>query len=279
MESLKEAVYSKELSVIELIDIGFRLFCKNIKTILLGVLLLGIPLSLLLTIIQFRLMGFYDFVMKLDPAQIATIPTAQLHEQMKSVMVYQILAMAIDVFLVPIFVIGVAKATKWRLEGKEKGYRRVFADAMLFEPILVKVGIVYLACVVLGAFLFFPFVYLSVVWCFYIFCIGLGKRKGLDALGHSHMLVRGRWWKTLGYIFMMMLVTMLGNMALRVVFQGVLHVVSVNDTVIFAMNVCYACTSYFMHGLYVSMMTIFFLNRESGLFGMQALQEEETVLE
>ncbi len=278
MEGLKEAVYSRELRITELINIGFQLFCKNIKTILLGVLWLGLPISLLLTIIQFRLMGFYD-ILDMSPTQLAAIPGAQLIEQMQQVLIYQLLAMAIDVFLVPIFVIGVAKATKWRLEGKENGYRSVFADAMLFEPTLVKVGIVYLICIVLGAFLFFPLVYLSVVWCFYVFCIGLGKRKGLDALGHSHMLVRGRWWKTLGYIFMMILVTVVGNMLFNFIFRSLLYVVPNHDTAIFVVNACYTCASYFVHGLYVSMMAVFFLNRESGLFGMQALQEEESVVE
>ena len=93
------------------------------------------------------------------------------------------------------------------------------------------------------------------------------------------MLVRGRWWKTLGYIFMMILVTVVGNMLFNFIFRSLLYVVPNHDTAIFVVNACYTCASYFVHGLYVSMMAVFFLNRESGLFGMQALQEEESVVE
>ena len=71
MESLKEAVYSRKMHITELMNIGFQLFCKNIKIILLGVLWLGLPISLLLTIIQFRLMGFYD-ILAMSPTQLAS---------------------------------------------------------------------------------------------------------------------------------------------------------------------------------------------------------------
>ena len=198
---------------------------------------------------------------------------------MQQVLIYQLLAMAIDVFLVPIFIIGVAKATKWRLEGKEKGYRSVFADAMLFEPTLVKVGIVYLICIVLGGIFVFPFCVFECNLVFLYILYWIGQKKRLSALGHSHMLVRGRWWKTLGYIFMMILATVLGNMLFNFIFRSLLYVVPNHDIAIFVVNICYTCTSYFVHGLYVSMMAVFFLNRESGLFGMQALQEEKSTIE
>lgn len=273
MEDIKQIVYSRELRFSEVMAIGFRLFGKNIKTVLLGVLCLGIPISLLVTIIQLRLMGFYD-VFDMLVAQNYVVSQAQIYDTMSQLMVYQILAMAIDVFLVPIFVIGIAKATKWRLEGKQSGYGSVFAQAMLFEPTLVKVGIVYMVSLILGAFLFFPFVYLSVIWCFYVYCIGLGKRKGLDALGHSLMLVRGRWWKTFGYLFLMQLVVFVGNSILNMIFQGFMPMVLENEGMTFVVNVVYICCTYFVHGLYASLMTVFYLNRESGLFGMQALEEE-----
>lgn len=276
MEDIKQIVYSRELRLSEIIAIGLRLFGKNIRTVLLGVLCLGIPISLLVTIIQMRLMGFYDVADAILAQSYVTSQT-QLYETMGQLLIYQILAMAIDVFLVPIFTLGIAKATKWRLEGKQTGYSGVFAQAMLFEPKLVKVGIVYMVSLILGAFLFFPFVYLSVIWCFYVFCIGLGKRKGLDALGHSLMLVRGRWWKTFGYLCVMSLVMVLGNSVLNVVFSNIMSMMGDNQTgVTFAMNVLYVTCTYFVNGLFASMMTIFYLNRETGLFGMQALEEEVT---
>ncbi len=274
MEDIKQVVYSRELRLSEVMAIGLQLFGKNIRTVLLGVLCLGIPISLLVTIIQMRLMGFYDVVDAILTQDYA-ISQAQLYEAMSQLFIYQILAMAIDAFLVPIFMLGIAKATKWRLEGKQKGYSGVFAQAMLFEPTLVKVGIVYMISLIFGAFLFFPFVYLSVSWCFYVFCIGLGKRKGLDALGHSLMLVRGRWWKTFGYLFVMGVVMFLGNSLLNMVFANIMSMMANNQAgVTFAMNALYIACTYFVNGLFASMMTIFYLNRESGLFGMQALEEE-----
>ena len=41
----------------------------------------------------------------------------------------------------------------------------------------------------------------------------------------------------------------------------------------------YTCATYLTQGLIVSAMTVLYLNRESGLFGMDALQEEDAEAE
>ena len=62
MKELRTVVYSREMNAIELISAGFRLFLENIKGILLGILIIGLPLSILLGIVQVQLLNLTEKV-------------------------------------------------------------------------------------------------------------------------------------------------------------------------------------------------------------------------
>ena len=269
MEELKNLVYSRELRWNEAIAIGLRLFFYNIRTVILGMIVIALPISLLLNLIQVRMVNANEILQQLSAA--ATVTENQLYAVMQEVMTTSLLLMAVTVFLEPIFVIGVAKATKWRLESRQANYGAVFRQAMLLEPIVVKVGIVYMALFFLGSFLVIPAIYLDVVWCFYLYCIALGKRRGIDALGHSRILVRGRWWRTFGFLIALGIFSFGWN--------GILQMLFTLFPSNFVTGTIYTCATYLTQGLIVSSMTVLYLNRESALFGMDALQEEDAEAE
>ena len=123
----------------------------------------------------------------------------------------------------------------------------------------------------LGSLLVIPAVYLGVVWCLYLYCIALGGRRGVDALGHSRVLVRSRWWRTFGFLIILAAISYCWNSILSLIFM------LFPDN--FAVNCVYTCITYLTQGFVVSATAILFLNRESGLFGMASLQEPEEVQE
>ena len=57
MEELKNLVYSRELRWNEAIAIGLRLFFYNIRTVILGMIVIALPISLLLNLIQVRMVN------------------------------------------------------------------------------------------------------------------------------------------------------------------------------------------------------------------------------
>ena len=124
MEELKNLVYSRELRWNEAIAIGLRLFFYNIRTVILGMIVIALPISLLLNLIQVRMVNANEILQQLSAA--ATVTENQLYAVMQEVMTTSLLLMAVTVFLEPIFVIGVAKATKWRLESRQANYGAVF---------------------------------------------------------------------------------------------------------------------------------------------------------
>lgn len=266
MEEIKRLVYSRELRWNEIMAIAMRLFMENIKVIGVGMLVIALPLSILLTLIQTRVLSTNEIAWQLAETQYA-ISEADLAVLIQQMMTNNVLLMAVTVFLEPIFIIGVAKATKWRMEGRRFSASKAFGEAMTLEPTVVKVGIVYLILFLLGSLLVIPAIYLGVVWCLYLYCIALGGRRGIDALGHSRVLVRSRWWRTFGFLFVLAAVSLCWNSILFWLFA----LFPEN----FVVNCVYNCVTYVTQGFVVSATAILFLNRESGLFGMSALQEAE----
>lgn len=268
MEEIKRLIYSRELRWNEIMAIAMRLFMENIKVVGVGMLVIALPLSILLTLIQTRVLNTNEIMMQVTAAQYA-LSEADLYQLMQQTLTNNVLLMAVTVFLEPIFIIGVAKAAKWRLEGRTVSAAKAFGEAMTLEPTVVKVGIVYMVLFLLGTLLVIPAIYLGVIWCLYLYCIALGGRRGIDALGHSRVLVRSRWWRTFGFLFVLAAVAFCWNSVLSWIFA------LFPDN--FAVNCVYNCATYLTQGFVVSATAILFLNRESGLFGMAALQEAEEV--
>lgn len=263
---MRDLVYSRELRLNELIAIGFRMFLGNFKTILFGLVIICLPISVLSSLIQTRMAGTLNIMNAISEAQYA-VSNAEMIQVLQRYTLENLLIIAVSVFLEPIFTIGVAKAVKARLEGREVNRTKVFSDALLLEGTIVQVGFVYAVLVFLGSLILFPGIFMAVNWMFYVYCIGLCDRKGMDALRHSKDLVRGRWWKTFGYLIVLYMVGIFWNMMIQMAFlpfgEG------------FVVNTVYTLVTYLTNGFLACVITIFFLNRESGLFGMRDLQQEE----
>lgn len=262
---MKDLVYSRELRLMEITAIGFRLFLDNIKTIFKGVLLICLPISILLYFVQMRVMNVYEVMQAVVEAQSA-ISEGEMMALSKQMTINNLLSVGIGTFLEPIFVIGVMKAMKRKLEGRATGGMKVYSEALLLEGNVVKTGLIYVLCVFAGSLLIFPGIYLGVIWYFYLCCIALVGKTGGYALAHSRDMVKGRWWKTFGFIIFLSILSFGWNSILQIFFipfpQGVVS------------DIIYTCLTYLTEGYMICCMTVLFLNREAGLFGLEGLQEE-----
>ncbi|MFA6553035.1 MAG: hypothetical protein WCT27_01260 [Patescibacteria group bacterium] len=52
-----------------------------------------------------------------------------------------------------------------------------------------------------------PAIIFAVYWAFTTYVVSLKGKSGLDALRYSQALVRGRWWKVIGYLFVFGFIT------------------------------------------------------------------------
>lgn len=267
---MKEMVYSRELRLGEILAIGFRLFLENIKTILLGMLVICLPMSILLNMIQLR-MADTSTVMDMILQARVNVSDEQFMEVFRRMLTENLALVGVSVFLEPIFTIGVAKGVKRRLENRPVSPGRMYGDALLLEGRIVAAGFVYAVLVFLGSMILIPGIIIAVNWCFYIYCIGICDRKGMDALRHSRDLVRGRWWKTLGFLIVLFFSGFFWNYLLQFLF------LPFGES--FVVNTLYTTVTYLTNGFIVCATTVLFLNRESGLFGMADLTEREDMEE
>lgn len=262
---MKDLIYGRELRLMEITAIGFRLFVDNIKTILKGVFLICLPISILVYLIQLRVLNVYEILDAISQAQ-TSISDGEIMALSKQMGLNNLLTLGISVFLEPIFVMGVMKTVKQSLDGRKAKGIAVYNAALLQEGNVVKTGLIYGGCLFISSLLIFPGIYLMVIWYFYLCCIGLLGKKGGYALAHSRDMVQGRWWRTFGFILFLSILGMGWNSILQMFFivlpQGVVR------------DVLFTCVTYFTQGYMTCCMTVLFLNREAGLFGLEGLAEK-----
>ena len=105
MGEIKRLVYSRELRWNEIMVIAMRLFRENIKVIAAGMLVIGLPLSILLTLIQSRVLSLMEFAEQVSLSGMALSPQESIN-LIQQMMTNNVLLMAVTVFLEPIFIIG-----------------------------------------------------------------------------------------------------------------------------------------------------------------------------
>lgn len=217
---MKEEIYGRALRWDELFAMTIYYFTQNIRRIFTVMLVIFLPISLLEGAILNGMTSLTQALQQLMPQTAAasySMDTAEAMRLLQQVLVHEGLLFAVTLFLQPVGTIAVAKLMKQQIDGEEISVKRAILDALNLEPTILVSGLLYGILVCLGSLLLIPGIYFSVAWGLYLYCIGLGERKGWDALRHSKELVKGKWWRTLGYLYLMMAVIVVTNMALQAI--------------------------------------------------------------
>ena len=110
MEEIKRLVYSRELRWNEIMVIAMRLFRENIKVVAAGMLVIGLPLSILLTLIQGRVMSMLEIANQVSAERLALSPQESVN-LLQQMMTNNVLLMAVTVFLEAIFTMAAGRQT------------------------------------------------------------------------------------------------------------------------------------------------------------------------
>ena len=97
MEEIKRLVYSRELRWNEIMAIAMRLFRDNIKVIAAGMLVIGLPLSILLTLIQGRVLNLMELANQVSAESLVLSPQESVN-LIQQMMTNNVLLMAVTVF-------------------------------------------------------------------------------------------------------------------------------------------------------------------------------------
>ena len=153
-------------------------------------------------------------------SQMASPSNANIQEMMglfMQMMTQEFLLYAVAMFLQPVGTIAIAKMVKQFIDGEKIEAGKAISEALNHMPAILITGFIYGALVLLGSFVIIPGVYFGIAWGLYAFCIAFEDKKGWDALRGSKALVQGKWWRTLGYLFLLSCVSMLWNSVFQLI--------------------------------------------------------------
>ena len=211
---LRNEIYNRELRGMELVSASMQIFAAIFGSFLKVLMFLFLPISLLETVILQRMVQVQGTMIHIDGSMVPTQPQVQqMLEQMMQLMTQEFLLYAVAMFLQPVGNIAIAKMVKQYLDGEKIEAGKAIGEALNHMPAILITGFIYGSLVLLGSFVIVPGVYFGIAWGLYAYVIAFEDKKGWDALRASKELVQGKWWKTLGYLFLLSCVAMLWNTA------------------------------------------------------------------
>lgn len=263
---MKDDIFQRELSWIELLSRAFQIFAANRPAILTILCVIFLPLSLVQSVILDRMMLGADALNTF--LEVGNMAQAEAIQLVKQTILHECLYFAVVLFLEPVGTIAVAKLTKQFLMEEKLSAKKAMAEAIQLQPNIIAAGLIYGVLVILGSMLLIPGIYLAIAWCLYLYGIGLCGDGGWRALCHSRALVKGRWWKTCIYYLLLTSVVYLWNMLFQVIYLFGEQTAAV--------NALYHFLCYFSDAFLATGMALLFINREAMAGGSMYFVKTQT---
>ena len=215
---MKNQIYNRELNWMELVATAMHIFAATFGSFVKVLMFIFLPISLLEGVILGRMTATSAAIDGIS--QMASPSNANIQEMMglfMQMMTQEFLLYAVAMFLQPVGTIAIAKMVKQFIDGEKIEAGKAISEALNHMPAILITGFIYGALVLLGSFVIIPGVYFGIAWGLYAFCIAFEDKKGWDALRGSKALVQGKWWRTLGYLFLLSCVSMLWNSVFQLI--------------------------------------------------------------
>lgn len=263
MDQMRNEIYNREWRWIEQLSAAFHVFSANIGSVLKVMAVIFLPISLVGVMISDRMVTAYTLFQQL--VQAGNAATVHVDASLLMDTTYQILInygllYMVSLFLEPVGVIAIAKMVKQYIDGKEISMGEALSEAFSLMPTIIVTGIIYGVLIFLGSMIIIPGIYFSIAWGFYLFGIGLSGKKGWDALKYSKSLVKGKWWRTFGYLWLLSIIAILWNSVFDLI-CGFAPTGIITDLL-------YHFLCYFSAAFVAVGETLLFINREAITYGV-----------
>lgn len=257
---MRNEIYNREWNWIEQLSAAFHVFAANVGSVIKVMAIIFLPISILEVIISGRMLNAYTVFQQLAQVGATLSNQSDFLASAYQVLINSGLMYMISLFLQPVGIIAIAKVVKQYIEGKEVSFGTALSEAFTMMPTIVITGIIYGVMIFLGSIVIVPGVYYSIAWGLYLYAIGLSGQKGWDALRYSKGLVKGRWWRTFGYMWLLSIIAMLWNSAFELIYTFA------PDGI--ASDILYHFLCYFSAAFVAVGETLLFINREGITYGV-----------
>jgi len=268
MEELNPVPIPRELTITEILSYSFDFFAKNFKDLFLLMLVPMLPISIIVGIF---LPDIGDLFKNL---QFKDIQNLNLFTPTYTAIIFA--SLIFSIFLQIIISRYVKEMMTGRrlsfLEALSGGLKRILpvlgATIMLFLFIFLSVLVPLLITIPLKSFIANPIIILFVMliiiliiivlviyFVFYLYAIAISDKKIFQSFKYSYLLVKGRWWKTFGYLIVFGIIDFLVSLLISLLFM-VIGLIAKNPVVSILENLFQGFT-YIL--LYI-IMTAFYVN-------------------
>lgn len=182
--SMRMDLTSRELTIAELIHYAWQMFSEHLQTIGMIALVIFLPINLI--------SAFLSNPDK-SPDAVNGVSTIGL-----------IIAAGLSLLIGVLVPVAISHTIRKHLDTQTVDFPMVirfalskWGDAVVTSLLLTifMIGLTFLLVV--------PAVILGVFWAFAIYAVAIKDKRGMAALRYSKEVVQGRWWKVLGYLIVL----------------------------------------------------------------------------
>ena len=148
--------FYREWNWIEQLSAAFHVFAANIKPILKVLLIVFLPISILESIINGRMLNAYTVFQQIAQAGVSLSNEADFFQAAYQVLFHSGLTLLVGLFLQPVGTIAIAKMVKQFVTKQEISFGTALGEAFSLMPTIVFSGIIYGVLIFLSSYSFFP---------------------------------------------------------------------------------------------------------------------------
>ncbi len=241
---MDQEIYKKEYSIGQILSESWKRFTQNFQIILLVVLVVYIPINMILFFVPF------DALLE---------QMGELQWFKAYIRIVQILEWLIGI----IATMAIAYIVKQWIDGENVSFKEAIKKSLSRWFFAVWTNIL------LGIFLFLltlllviPGVIYYVYWIFVIQVVVLHNKSWNDALDYSKNIVKGRWWKVLGYSLVFGTLMIIASLSIGLL-EGIILGFLPENFVISIFEVLLDSFTDFLLSYFTVVSVIFFINFDS----------------
>ena len=257
---LFDYITKRRMGVVEILRMSKYIMTKDIFNYIKVLVVLFLPINIVLSMVNTLIANaasYFDLRVVLQSRENITEFFAS--PQYKTISRYGLITMLIEMFVVPLIIMSVARIVKNYCTGKESAFETVFKEAFSKGYVLILSTIIYMALLVCGFTCFIiPGVVLLVFMIFYIYNIMLNDAGPWRAIKDSFKLVGKNWfWVALYSLLFFMVKTVFSQIVFMLI--GFLAADVISTAIV-------TSVASLTDLLYYTAMTVLFLNISTGAF-------------
>jgi len=197
LEDKSAAIRSRKLTFTELLSLAFEVYRKKFKFLALAGLAVFIPMSLLMMLIYTP-----DYYLTFDSNGLLSVT------DWRGFAMSCLLILAVNAAFTPLFVSVATHVCKRHVEGAPCGAVGMMEASLSKWGKLAVTAALYYALTAIGSLFFLlPGVYFAVSCAFYANHMSDSRSWGVRALMESYAYVRENWFRTLGFLVVINVIT------------------------------------------------------------------------